>query len=114
MIYNLKENVVCEFGTGDINVGCGVDADCITPSVYFANSIPKEIGELNNDTIKEDENGLPRAKDDNIKFVFNKPESIDVIIQHLKKAKSLFEVEEKKRLAVVVRGYNQNLNKGEK
>lgn len=115
MIDNIKQNdgyqtIVAEFGCGDINVASGVGADEITPIVNFWNGSPCEIGSDNQTGIYFDENNRPRVQRDYIRFIFNKKESIDVIIHHLNECKKLFDVPEDERLKTVCDSFKRKGN----
>ena len=85
MITTNKENVILEFGNGDICIAGGYtknEGGTYDGLVIFANQAPREIGEVGD--IQAGEVDLEEYP---IIMTFSKKESIDVIIDELEKAK---------------------------
>lgn len=102
--------VTAIFGSGDIKVSNGVAGNGVTPMFAIWNGEKAEIGHKTNEGIEEDENGLPRLNRNNITFVFEKEESIDVVIKHLLECKEMFKVDPEKRVDVVASKYDKTLD----
>jgi len=86
----IKNNVILEFGTGDINLISAISVVDGVGMVGFRNQEPREIGTVGDSTEFIEMTELP------ILMAFNKIESIDVVIDSLKEVKELMlEIETK-------------------
>lgn len=86
MIINKENNIELKFGTGDINVLTGYvieNEDRVIGYVGFRNQTPREIGLKNGDDVSN----IKSLDDMPIVMVFDKVESIDIVIEALNKAK---------------------------
>lgn len=93
------------FGKGDILVSAGVDYGKITPMITLTNRIAEKIADYDLSIIKEDENGMPRVDEFQVKMIFHRPESIDVMIKKLQESKRMFEIPESERVNEISKEY---------
>lgn len=76
-----NKNVQIEFGSGDISVRIGCMSDGSFGAVQFVEIDPLPIGEH----VKADEKSKIGIDDAPVTFIFNKIESLDVVIYQLQK-----------------------------
>ena len=112
MIKNIKltdgtKTLTAIFGSGDVKVYNGLCGDGKTPMFAIWNGEKVEIGSVTNEGIEEDTKGKPRLERDHVRFIFEKEESLDVVIKHLQECKEMFAVEDEKRINVMVGKYNK-------
>ena len=84
MIIEESGVMIAEFGSGDILVGGGFLVDSKIPCVSFMQQEPGEIGRYGKKV------GLDTDLNVKVRFIFNKIESIDIVIEQLEMAKKQF------------------------
>lgn len=83
--YGISKGVtIADFGKGDILVSDGFIEETKTGCLMLANDVPNEIGKDHPERIGKTTDELKQ----DIIFTFTKPESIDVVIRALERAKS--------------------------
>jgi hypothetical protein len=82
--------LVLEWGHGDIYVAAAKTTDGI-PGLVFLRGIPGEIGRIFPEMIGKKDSDCGGF----LRFIFTKPESIDIIIDELQSAKSYFYLAER-------------------